>query len=250
MFTDQRVRYGRHAAALALASVLFVVAGMFTAGNQAAHAIGTPPNLGAVGSFAVIGGQEVTNTGDSDLWGDLGVWPGTSITGFPPGEHDGARHETDAVAQQAQSDLTTAYNNVAGQAKDFDSPADARKPGDQSRCAHLDVGGTADGHAHPQRPRRPERGLHLPDPGIADHRLQQHRRLRQRRSTVQRVLADRRLRHDRVRHHLHRNRHGPDVHQRIHRSQRRRTTAGTQRPRLAPEQRHHRAQMLLEHRRG
>ncbi len=120
MLNQQRVR---HSFALVATAAILLLAGLLTWGQPAA-AIGTPPNLGAVDSFAVIGGQEVTNTGDSDLWGDLGVWPGTSITGFPPGEHDGARHETDAVAQQAQSDLTTAYNNVAGQAKDFDSPAE------------------------------------------------------------------------------------------------------------------------------
>jgi hypothetical protein len=130
MFTDQRVRYGRHAAALALASVLFVVAGMFTAGNQAAHAIGVAVPLGAAGSFSALGGQSVTNTGPSVLSGDLGVSPGSSITGFggPPteGSYGGALHQTDAVASNAQNDLTTAYNNAAGQAKDVDltSPGD------------------------------------------------------------------------------------------------------------------------------
>ena len=41
--------------------------------------------------------------------------PGTAVTGFPPGTVLGANHQADAVAGQAQSDLTTAYNVVAGQ---------------------------------------------------------------------------------------------------------------------------------------
>ena len=46
----------------------------------------------------------------------MGIWPAASITGFPPGTTTGAFHPGDAVAQQAQSDLTVAYNNAAGAA--------------------------------------------------------------------------------------------------------------------------------------
>ncbi|HEY3351293.1 MAG TPA: ice-binding family protein [Thermoanaerobaculia bacterium] len=56
----------------------------------------------------------MTNTGPTAVTGDVGLWPGTSITGFPPGVVLGATHLTDAVAQQGQSDLTTAYNDAAG----------------------------------------------------------------------------------------------------------------------------------------
>jgi hypothetical protein len=76
-------------------------------------------SLGTAASFAVLGGSAVTNTGTSSiLAGDLGVWPGSSITGFPPGivTAPGTTHNSDAVAQQAQSDVTTAYNTLAGQA--------------------------------------------------------------------------------------------------------------------------------------
>ncbi len=59
----------------------------------------------------------MTNTGSTIINGDLGVWPGLAITGFPPGivVPPGAAHAGDAVAQQAQSDLTVVYNTLADQ---------------------------------------------------------------------------------------------------------------------------------------
>ncbi len=71
--------------------------------------------LGAAETFAVLGGQAVTNTGPSAIVGDVGVSPGASVTGFPPGLVTlGSIHAADALAAQAQSDLTTVYNVVAG----------------------------------------------------------------------------------------------------------------------------------------
>ena len=63
----------------------------------------------------MLAGSTVTNTGPTSLAGDLGVSPGTAVTGFPPGSFSGATHSNDAVAMQAQSDVTTAYNDAAGQ---------------------------------------------------------------------------------------------------------------------------------------
>jgi hypothetical protein len=75
------------------------------------------PPLGLASSFAVLGGSTVTNTGATAVTGDVGVSPGTSITGFPPGTITGGTlHSNDAIAQGAQTDLTTAYNVLAGQA--------------------------------------------------------------------------------------------------------------------------------------
>jgi RNA polymerase sigma factor (sigma-70 family) len=71
--------------------------------------------LGTAGSYAVLAGTTVTNTGPSVISGNLGVGPGTAVTGFLPGlVNKGAQYAGDARAVQAQADLTTAYNDVAG----------------------------------------------------------------------------------------------------------------------------------------
>jgi hypothetical protein len=71
-------------------------------------------SLGTAQNFGVLAGSTVTNTGATTVNGNVGVSPGSAVTGFPPGVIvGGAIHSNDAVAMQAQSDLTTAYNNIA-----------------------------------------------------------------------------------------------------------------------------------------
>jgi hypothetical protein len=71
-------------------------------------------SLGTAQNFGVLGGSTVTNTGATTVNGNVGVSPGSAVTGFPPGVVvGGSIHSNDAVAMQAQNDLTTAYNNIA-----------------------------------------------------------------------------------------------------------------------------------------
>jgi hypothetical protein len=98
-----------------LARVALVLAiGVLALQPLIANAAQPPVDLGTAASFAVLAGQGVTNTGPTEVNGDLGTSPNPAVTGFPPGKVNGAIHKADAVALQAQSDLTTAYNDAAG----------------------------------------------------------------------------------------------------------------------------------------
>lgn len=82
----------------------------------ATHAQGVI-NLGIASGFGVLGGSGVTNTGLTVVNGDVGVSPGTSITGFPTGSATGSIRVNDGPAQQAHADLATAYGALAGEAR-------------------------------------------------------------------------------------------------------------------------------------
>jgi hypothetical protein len=114
------VRLGRKKAGVGLVSILALTALAIPAN---ALAIGTAPSLGTADPFGVLAASTVTNTGPSTVGGNLGLFPGTSITGFPPGNILGTKHDTDAVAQGAQADTTTAYNQAAGEAPDVVLPS-------------------------------------------------------------------------------------------------------------------------------
>jgi type VI secretion system secreted protein VgrG len=111
----------RYLRILIFLTVLLAIA----SGPSSVDAVGQPmlgglPSLGTAENFAVLAGSTATNTGSTIVTGDLGVWPGTEVTGFPPGIVNGTIYPGGAVAQQAQSDVTVAYNDVAGRACNVD----------------------------------------------------------------------------------------------------------------------------------
>jgi len=70
--------------------------------------------LGAAANFAVLAGSAITSTGATNITGDLGLSPGTSIGGFPPGILVGTQLINTIQSSQAKLDLTAAYNDIAG----------------------------------------------------------------------------------------------------------------------------------------
>lgn len=70
--------------------------------------------LGNASYFAVLAGAAITNTGSTNITGDLGLSPGSSVGGFPPGILNGTLRVNDVISNQAKLDLTTAYNDAAG----------------------------------------------------------------------------------------------------------------------------------------
>ena len=106
--------------------ILFILTTLLVAsGGPSPDAMASPgavaPNLGTAASFVGLASSTFTNTGAGVYVGDVGVSPGISVTGFPPGSvRNGAIHINDGVAAQAMSDATTAYTALAGQTCDVD----------------------------------------------------------------------------------------------------------------------------------
>ena len=106
--------------ALATSSVLLV------AGSPANAAIVPTVPLLTAANYSVLGSETVTNTNNSVLDLNLGLSPGTSIVGFPPGivEPPATIDRTNEAAAQAKVDLTAAYLNAAGRTVDAEVVAD------------------------------------------------------------------------------------------------------------------------------
>ena len=111
----------KHLAALAplalpLFALLTACSGASHPGRAQSESALTAPGLGGAATFAVLGGVTVTNGGPSTIGGDVGVFPGAAVTGFPPGlQTSGAMHKADAIAKKAQGDLTAAYDGLAAE---------------------------------------------------------------------------------------------------------------------------------------
>jgi hypothetical protein len=79
------------------------------------HQVRAATDLGSADSFAVLGGSTVTSTGNTVINGNLGVSPGTAITGFGPGVVNGTTYSSGPVALQAANDAAAAYAAIAGE---------------------------------------------------------------------------------------------------------------------------------------
>ena len=95
--------------------IVLIISASTMVGNYA-FATTTYPNIGAAGNFAVLGSSTVTNTGFTVITGNLGVSPGTAITGFPPGIVFGTTYAGGPVATQAHADAATAYGALSSAA--------------------------------------------------------------------------------------------------------------------------------------
>jgi Ice-binding-like len=90
------------------------VIGNFVPVSISAHGVisgsssGSNSRLLTAGTYAALAKSTITNTGNTILNGDLGLSPGTSVTGFPPGLVSGTKHIADSAAAQAQTDATAA----------------------------------------------------------------------------------------------------------------------------------------------
>jgi Ice-binding-like len=70
--------------------------------------------LASTSTFALLAGSAVTNTGATSVTGDIGLSPGSSIGGFPPGILTGTKYINDSISAKAKLDLTALYNDLAG----------------------------------------------------------------------------------------------------------------------------------------
>ena len=77
----------------------------------------TGPSLGAAQSYGILAGSTITCVGPvGTINADLGLWPGSAVTGFPTCTVSGIQNMANATAQTAQGALTVAYNSLAGRA--------------------------------------------------------------------------------------------------------------------------------------
>jgi hypothetical protein len=112
--------------------------------------------LRSAAAFAILAGAGVTNGGPTNITGDVGIFPGTAITGFPPGVIHGTLRAGGPVAQQAEKDLTRAYNDAMAHAGPFVTVSGnlggmTLAPGLYKSTSSLAVSSgdlTLDGHGH------------------------------------------------------------------------------------------------------
>ena len=72
--------------------------------------------LGNAAGYGILASSTITNTGSSVITGNLGLYPGTSITGFPPGTYTGVENIANGAADAAMIDATAYFNTQSANA--------------------------------------------------------------------------------------------------------------------------------------
>jgi len=112
-FTGVRAITGVRAGATVL--VVALLALLTTATTARADVL-----LGTTEGFAILAGQSITNTGETTIYGDIGIHPGAAVppnvTGFGTVDQTGTIYDSDGVALTAKADLVIAYDDAAGRA--------------------------------------------------------------------------------------------------------------------------------------
>ncbi|MFB5605669.1 MAG: ice-binding family protein [Nitrosarchaeum sp.] len=111
-----------------LSVLIFSASGMV---QNNAYAASPYPNMGTANNFAVLGSSTITNTGNTSIIGNVGVSPGTAITGFPPGMVTGITYTGGQIATKAHSDASIAYNTLSNARCTVNGP-DVAKLGGQT----------------------------------------------------------------------------------------------------------------------
>lgn len=100
---------------LRFAAIAFTAFALLMTASGTAQAAAVTVPLGTANSFVVLAGTGITNTGATTLNGDMGSFPTATVTNTGTITVNGVDHGGDGVTQSAQTDLTAAYLNAAGQ---------------------------------------------------------------------------------------------------------------------------------------
>src|SRR3954468_24176975 len=137
------------------AMIVLCAAGLLVALVGGAAAAATAIPLGTAGTFAVLAGSGITNTGPTTVGGDLGTFPTTSETVTSTLTDTGTNHAGDAVTQSAKNDLVGAYTTAAGEGPTTAIAADLAgqtlAPGVYNSASSIGLSGalTLDGRGDP-----------------------------------------------------------------------------------------------------